>query len=96
MAMKWIWPIVGLYLLGLTFLGGILVERVRFVQRRTAILNQYDEALRQWQAYRITLEQGPRQRGSAAGGLLESGDGGDCAAATVGSHEAGPLRSGLR
>lgn len=47
---------LGLYLLVLGFLGGILAERIRFDQQRTEILNRYDHAVQQWQAYLMSLE----------------------------------------
>lgn len=48
----------GLYLLGLGFLGGIVAERVRFDHQRLAVLNRYDEALKNWHAYLMGLEKG--------------------------------------
>jgi hypothetical protein len=58
---KWRWAMLGgglgIYLLGLGFLGGILTELVQFDRQRTAVLSRYDELVRTWQAYLIRLEQ---------------------------------------
>ncbi len=63
----WRWAILGgglgLYLVGLGFLGGVVAERVRFDHQRTEVVRQYDKALRKWQAYLMKLEQtGPAVR----------------------------------
>jgi hypothetical protein len=46
-----------LYLLGFGMLAGATVERMRFDHRRSQILARYDEALREWHAFRIELEK---------------------------------------
>ncbi len=72
MTTRWRWTILGgglgLYLIGMGFLGGLVAERVRFDHQRTAVLNRYDEAVRKWQAYLMQLElQAPaRQEASDA------------------------------
>jgi hypothetical protein len=48
---------LGLYLVGFGMLAGVAVERMRFDHKRADILARYDEALRQWQAFRIELER---------------------------------------
>jgi len=48
---------LGLSLVGLGFLSQIVTDRVRFDDRQTAVVNRYDEAGRQWQAYFIQGEQ---------------------------------------
>ena len=57
---KWRWAMLGgglgIYLLGLGFLGGILTERVRFDRQRAAVLSRYDELARTWRAYLIRRE----------------------------------------
>jgi hypothetical protein len=48
---------LALYLLGFGMLAGATVERMRFDHRRSQILARYDEALREWHAFRIELEK---------------------------------------
>lgn len=48
---------LGVHLLGLGFLGGIAVERMRFGHQRVAVLKRYDEVVRHWNAYLFQLEQ---------------------------------------
>ena len=48
---------LGLYLLGFGMLAGIAVERMRFDHKRTHVLARYDEALREWHAFRMELEK---------------------------------------
>jgi hypothetical protein len=50
--------LAAVYLLALGLLGGILIERVRFDRSRTAVLERYDEAVREWQAERMAIELG--------------------------------------
>ena len=47
---------LGVYLLALGFLGGILVERVRFDHARAAVLERYDMAVRDWKTERMAIE----------------------------------------
>lgn len=58
---KWRWAMLGgglgIYILGLGFLGGILAERVRFDGQRTAVLSRYDELVQTWRAYLIRRDQ---------------------------------------
>lgn len=49
--------IVGLYLLGLGMLAGAVVERMRFDHKRADMFARYDEALREWHAFRMELEK---------------------------------------
>ena len=53
---------LGLYLVGFGMLAGITVERMRFDHRRADVLARYDEALREWHAFRIELEQTVERR----------------------------------
>lgn len=48
---------LGLYLIGFGALAGVAVERMRFDHRRAETLARYDEAVRQWHAFRIELER---------------------------------------
>jgi hypothetical protein len=48
---------LGLYLLGFGMLAGATVERMRFDHKRAQILARYDQALREWHAFRIELEK---------------------------------------
>jgi len=40
----------GLYFLGLSFLGGIALERIRFESERTHVIERYELLVRCWQA----------------------------------------------
>ena len=48
---------LALYLLGFGMLAGATVERMRFDHKRSQILARYDEALREWHAFRMELEK---------------------------------------
>jgi len=48
---------LALYLLGFGMLLGVVVERMRFDHERARVLARYDEAVRQWHAFRIELER---------------------------------------
>ncbi len=48
---------LGVYLVGLGFLGGIAAERIRFDRRRAVYLHRYDEVVKRWHAYLIALER---------------------------------------
>ena len=48
---------LGLYLLGFGMLAGVAVERMRFDHKRADVLARYDEALREWHAFRMALEK---------------------------------------
>ena len=48
---------LGLYLLGFGMLTGAVVERMLFDHKRAVVLARYDEALREWHAFRIELER---------------------------------------
>jgi hypothetical protein len=48
---------LGLYLVGLGMLAGVAVERMRFDHKRAVVLDRYEEALREWHAFRISLEK---------------------------------------
>jgi hypothetical protein len=46
-----------LYLTALGFLTGMVVERMRFDRQRSEVLSHYEQALREWQTYRMALEK---------------------------------------
>jgi hypothetical protein len=48
---------LGLYLMGFGMLAGVAVERMRFDHKRADTLARYDEAVREWHAFRIELER---------------------------------------
>ena len=53
---------LGLYLVGFGMLAGIAVERMRFDHRRADVLAHYDDALREWHAFRMELERAVDRR----------------------------------
>lgn len=54
--------LVGAYLLVLGMLAGVAVERIRFDRQRSEVVGRYEQALRDWQSYRIALEKGTEAR----------------------------------
>ena len=48
---------VGVYLLGLGMLVGVVIDRMQFDRQRAEVLSRYEEALRQWHGYRMSLEK---------------------------------------
>ena len=48
---------LGLYLTGFGMLAGVALERMRFDHKRADALGRYDEAVREWHAFRIELER---------------------------------------
>ena len=58
---RWRWTILngvlGLYLAGLGFLGGIVAERIRFDTQRNVVLERFDEAVHQWHEYLMARER---------------------------------------
>jgi hypothetical protein len=53
---------LGLYLLGLGFLGGMAAERMRVDARRDALLRQYDDMLQRWHTVLMEIEKEPDGR----------------------------------
>jgi len=53
---------LGLYLLGLGFLGGMAAERMRVDARRDAVLRQYDDLLQRWHTVLMEIEKEPDGR----------------------------------
>jgi hypothetical protein len=49
--------VVGAYLLGFGVLAGVVVDRMLFDQQRSEVLGRYEQALRQWHSYQMTLEK---------------------------------------
>ena len=52
------WAAIALYLVGLGFLGGITVERVRFSRERGAAVARFETAAGQLRVRMMTLERG--------------------------------------
>ena len=48
---------VSVYLLGMAFACGTAVERIRFDQRRTAMLDRYNNTIREWHEFRMLTER---------------------------------------
>jgi len=48
---------VSVYLLGMAFVCGVAVERIRFDQGRTAVLDRYNDSIREWHDFRILTER---------------------------------------
>jgi hypothetical protein len=57
---------LGLYLLGLGFLGGMAAERMRVDARRDAVLRQYDDMLQRWHTVLMEIEKEPDGRSLSA------------------------------
>jgi hypothetical protein len=54
--------VIGAYLLGLGVLAGVMIDRMWFDRQRSAVLQRYDEALRQWHIERMALEKRAMRR----------------------------------
>lgn len=50
---------LGVYLVGVGMLAGMAIDRMRFDRQRSEVLGRYEQALREWQTYRIALEKAP-------------------------------------
>ncbi len=50
---------LGAYLLGVGMLAGVAIDRMRYDQHRSEVLGRYEQALREWQTYRMALEKNP-------------------------------------
>ena len=48
---------VSVYLLRMAFACGTAVERIRFDQGRTAVLDRYNDSIREWHDFRILTER---------------------------------------
>jgi hypothetical protein len=48
---------LGVYLVSLGMLVGIMLDRMRFDHQRSEVLARYDQAVRDWQGFRIALEK---------------------------------------
>jgi len=49
--------VVATYLLGLGVLAGVVIDRMLFDRHRSELLGRYEQALRQWHSYQMTLEK---------------------------------------
>jgi hypothetical protein len=54
--------VIGAYLLGVGMLGGVVIDRMLYDRQRSAVLGRYEEALREWHAYQMTLEKASMER----------------------------------
>lgn len=58
---------IGVYLLVVGMLVGITIDRMSYDVQRSEVLGRYEQALREWQAYRMALEKdGAAQKVSAS------------------------------
>jgi hypothetical protein len=48
---------LGAYLIGLGMLAGVVLDRMHYDRQRAEVLSRYEEALRQWRGYLMTLEK---------------------------------------
>jgi hypothetical protein len=48
---------LGVYLVSLGMLVGVMLDRMRFDHQRSEVLARYDQAVRDWQGFRIALEK---------------------------------------
>jgi hypothetical protein len=48
---------VGVYLVVFGMLVGVAIERIRYDVQRSEVLGRYEQALHEWQAYRMALEK---------------------------------------
>ena len=48
---------VGVYLVVFGMLVGVAIERMRYDMQRSEVLGRYEQALHEWQAYRMALEK---------------------------------------
>jgi hypothetical protein len=48
---------LGVYLVVIGMLVGMVIDRMRFDGQRSAVLGRYEQALQEWQTYRIALEK---------------------------------------
>jgi len=48
---------VAVYLLAMAFACGMAVERIRFDQGRTAVLDRYNDTIREWHQSRMLAER---------------------------------------
>ena len=53
---------VSVYLLGMAFACGMAVERIRFDQRRAAVLDHYNDTIREWHDFRMLTEREAAKR----------------------------------
>jgi hypothetical protein len=53
---------LGLYLLGMGFVLGVIVERWRFDSLRREVLHRYNEAVRQVRSHQMTIEREGERR----------------------------------
>ena len=54
--------VVAAYLLGLGVLAGVVIDRMLFDRHRSELLGRYEQALRQWHSYQMTLEKTATQQ----------------------------------
>lgn len=58
---------IGVYLLVVGMLVGITIDRMSYDVQRSEVLGRYEQALHEWQAYRMALEKdGAAQKASVS------------------------------
>jgi hypothetical protein len=48
---------LGTYLLGVGMLAGVAIDKMRYDRHRSEVLGRYEQAVREWQTYRMALEK---------------------------------------
>jgi hypothetical protein len=48
---------IGVYLVVVGMLVGVAIERMRYDGQRSEVLGRYEQALNEWQTYRMALEK---------------------------------------
>jgi hypothetical protein len=49
--------LLSVYLVGVGMLAGVVIDRMGYDRQRSEVLGRYEQALREWQTYRMALER---------------------------------------